>query len=54
MAKKIPPTGWRPVRGEGNSKRLNYTTLWFYLQAADDLLLPCLALADTFLREVVG
>ena len=52
MTKKIPPTGWRPDRGGETLKRLNYTTLWSYLQAVDTILSPYLALADTILREV--
>ena len=54
MAKKIPPSGWRPDRGEGNSKQLNYITLWSCLRAIDTILPPCLAQADTLLREVVA
>ena len=54
MAKKIPPSGWRPDRGEGNSKHFNYTTLWPCLQAIDTILPPCPAQADTILQEVVA
>ena len=54
MTKKIPPTGWRPVRGGNNSKRLYNTTLWPHLQAVDSLLLPFLIITDQVFREVVA
>ena len=54
MAKKIPPSGWRPERGKGNFKRFNYITLWSCLQTFDTILPPCLAQADTLIREVVA
>ena len=54
MTKKIPPTGWRPVRGGNTSKRPYTTTLWPYLQAVDSILLPILIITDQVFREVLA
>ena len=53
MAKKIPPTGWRPGRGGKTLKRLKYTTLWSYLQAIEGHLLLLLIFIDRVVKEVM-